>query len=204
MWAILSGLVTDGDYSKLSAADRRAIIEILRDTKKTLPRIGRAARPALLRIRSYHNPYPPSQRPPDDRFPLSFSRRGVRQGSGRRHQPRAGGRADARALHSRGGEHHRGEAGKRPGARSGPRSGSALACTRIRQASSPVEKPKSSRWFARSSRRSPRRRAVGEIGLDYHYDFAPRTRSARGLPAANPSCARARFAHHHPHARSRG
>jgi hypothetical protein len=37
MWAILSGKVTDPEYAKLSAADRRAIIEILRETKKSLP-----------------------------------------------------------------------------------------------------------------------------------------------------------------------
>jgi hypothetical protein len=37
MWAILSGKVTDAEYSKLSPADRRAVIEILRDTKKGLP-----------------------------------------------------------------------------------------------------------------------------------------------------------------------
>jgi hypothetical protein len=37
MWAILSGKVTDAEYAKVSAADRRAIIEILRETKKNLP-----------------------------------------------------------------------------------------------------------------------------------------------------------------------
>lgn len=37
MWAILSGAATDGDYSKLSRDDRRAIIEILRETKPGLP-----------------------------------------------------------------------------------------------------------------------------------------------------------------------
>lgn len=37
MWAILSGNVTDAEYAKISAADRRAIIEILRETKKNLP-----------------------------------------------------------------------------------------------------------------------------------------------------------------------
>ena len=37
MWAILSGKVTDGEYSNLSSSDRRAIIEILRETKKGLP-----------------------------------------------------------------------------------------------------------------------------------------------------------------------
>jgi hypothetical protein len=37
MWAILSGKVADPEYAKLSAADRRAIIDILRETKKNLP-----------------------------------------------------------------------------------------------------------------------------------------------------------------------
>jgi hypothetical protein len=37
MWAILSGKVTDPEYAKISPADRRAIIEILRETKKNLP-----------------------------------------------------------------------------------------------------------------------------------------------------------------------
>ena len=33
----LSGAVSSGDYSKLAAADRRAIVEILRDTKPGIP-----------------------------------------------------------------------------------------------------------------------------------------------------------------------
>ena len=37
MWAILSGAAKEPEYSRLSAADRRAIIEILRETKKDLP-----------------------------------------------------------------------------------------------------------------------------------------------------------------------
>jgi hypothetical protein len=37
MWAILSGAVKDPDYAKLSTADRKAIIEIVRETKKGLP-----------------------------------------------------------------------------------------------------------------------------------------------------------------------
>ena len=43
LWAILSGAVSSGDYSKLVAADRRAIIEILRDTKSDLPDFFKAA-----------------------------------------------------------------------------------------------------------------------------------------------------------------
>ena len=44
MWEILSGAATDGDYSKLSLVDRRAIIEILRETKSGLPAYFTAAR----------------------------------------------------------------------------------------------------------------------------------------------------------------
>jgi hypothetical protein len=37
MWAVLSGGERDRRYARLSAADRRAIVDILRDTKKDLP-----------------------------------------------------------------------------------------------------------------------------------------------------------------------
>lgn len=37
MWRILSGVEKDPDYAKLTPADRRAIIDILRETKKDLP-----------------------------------------------------------------------------------------------------------------------------------------------------------------------
>ena len=37
LWDVLNGQVTDARYTSLSAADRVAIIEILRDTKKDLP-----------------------------------------------------------------------------------------------------------------------------------------------------------------------
>jgi hypothetical protein len=37
MWKILSGEVRDSRYNRLSLADRRAVVEILRDTKKDLP-----------------------------------------------------------------------------------------------------------------------------------------------------------------------
>jgi hypothetical protein len=39
MWAILSGRDRASKYSHLSASDRRAIIAILRDTKKDLPSV---------------------------------------------------------------------------------------------------------------------------------------------------------------------
>jgi hypothetical protein len=37
MWQILSGEEKDPKYARLAPADRRAIIEILRETKKGLP-----------------------------------------------------------------------------------------------------------------------------------------------------------------------
>ena len=37
LWQVLSGEETGARYARLSAADRRAIVEILRDTKKNLP-----------------------------------------------------------------------------------------------------------------------------------------------------------------------
>ena len=37
MWAVLSGAVTDARYERLSEADRRAVVDILRDTKPGLP-----------------------------------------------------------------------------------------------------------------------------------------------------------------------
>jgi hypothetical protein len=37
LWNVLNGQVTDDRYRSLSAADRAAIVEILRDTKKDLP-----------------------------------------------------------------------------------------------------------------------------------------------------------------------
>ena len=37
LWAILSGKAAGAQYRQLSAVDRRAVIEILRDTKPDLP-----------------------------------------------------------------------------------------------------------------------------------------------------------------------
>ena len=37
MWRILSGEVTAARYERLTPADRKAVLEILRDTKKDLP-----------------------------------------------------------------------------------------------------------------------------------------------------------------------
>ena len=37
MWAVLSGEITESPYDRLALADRRAVVEILRDTKPALP-----------------------------------------------------------------------------------------------------------------------------------------------------------------------
>jgi hypothetical protein len=37
LWAVLSGNIHDAKYARLSLADRRAVVEILRDTKLGLP-----------------------------------------------------------------------------------------------------------------------------------------------------------------------
>ncbi|MFN7947929.1 MAG: hypothetical protein U0Z53_21445 [Blastocatellia bacterium] len=37
LWLVLTGQATDKDFSRLSGADRAAVLEILRDTKKNLP-----------------------------------------------------------------------------------------------------------------------------------------------------------------------
>jgi hypothetical protein len=39
MWDVLSGADTAPKYARLSVADRRAIVEILKDTKKDLPAV---------------------------------------------------------------------------------------------------------------------------------------------------------------------
>lgn len=44
MWRILSGMETGEKYARLSSDDRKAIVEILRDTKKGLPGYFRVAR----------------------------------------------------------------------------------------------------------------------------------------------------------------
>ena len=43
MWQVLSGAAAEWDYSRLTPADRRAIVEILRDTKAGLPAYFKAA-----------------------------------------------------------------------------------------------------------------------------------------------------------------
>ena len=43
IWAMLSGHDTSAKYSHLIPADRRAILDILRDTKKDLPAVFQAS-----------------------------------------------------------------------------------------------------------------------------------------------------------------
>jgi hypothetical protein len=45
MWHILSGEEKDVKYARLSAGDRHAIVEILRDTKQGLPNYFQAVQP---------------------------------------------------------------------------------------------------------------------------------------------------------------
>jgi hypothetical protein len=45
MWQVLSGEDTDTRYERLSAADRQAIVEILRETKPDLPEYFKSDRP---------------------------------------------------------------------------------------------------------------------------------------------------------------
>jgi hypothetical protein len=37
LWAVLNGTDTSEDFARLSTADRKAILEILRETKANLP-----------------------------------------------------------------------------------------------------------------------------------------------------------------------
>jgi hypothetical protein len=45
LWQVLSGSDVSPKYRKLSPTDRRAIVEILRDTKSDLPSVFTAPRP---------------------------------------------------------------------------------------------------------------------------------------------------------------
>ena len=45
LWDVLSGKVSAPRYAKMATADRQAIVEILRDTKKDLPSVFNAVRP---------------------------------------------------------------------------------------------------------------------------------------------------------------
>jgi hypothetical protein len=44
MWQVLSGHVSGERYARIPAAERQAVVEILRDTKRDLPQYFRAAR----------------------------------------------------------------------------------------------------------------------------------------------------------------
>jgi hypothetical protein len=45
VWAVLSGAVRDGRYDRLTAADRQAVVDILRETKPDLPAYFADGRP---------------------------------------------------------------------------------------------------------------------------------------------------------------
>jgi hypothetical protein len=44
MWQVLSGMDPDPKYTRLSFGDRKAVVEILRETKKGLPPFFRPVR----------------------------------------------------------------------------------------------------------------------------------------------------------------
>ena len=137
------------------------------------------------------------------RFALPSRRRGVRR------RPRAvvararGGRGRAGAVHSVGGR------GRRGGARGHGPCGVAGGTVRRRRfiRIGPVRMPGASMRRWPSSRRAIERRGavvVGEIGLDYHYDFAPRDVQREVFAAQVALAGRAGAGGGDPHARGDG
>ena len=110
----------------------------------------------------------------------------------------------ARVRDSRGGQRRRSGAGTARSRRSGRRCASRSACTRTTRSSYADEpgaggdRSSAIRW-----RSTPSARAIGEIGLDYHYDFSPPRGAAGGLSRPGAAGARARAAGRDPHARGR-
>ena len=104
-----------------------------------------------------------------------------------------------------------GSSGSSRSARASTRAATALAIAerddgRLRGARHPPapgrrRRRRAARRAARAARASERAVAVGETGLDYYRDYAPRDRAARALRAPARARRRARQAGRHPHAR---
>ena len=128
--------------------------------------------------RGVHAPLNDERRTPNverhhDRQPLPSRRRDVRRRSGRGGAPRAGRRA--RARHGDPGSRQR----QGGGAGRSPRRHVAGDAVRDRRASAPGARVRGRSRAGRGGgppqfAATPSARAVGEIGLDYHYDYSPR------------------------------
>ena len=170
----------------------------------------RRSREALGRVRAPARLAAPAVRPSkpsslhDDRLPLPPRRRGVRRGSrrGRRARARtpassARWRSSRPATQQEAAQAERLEAPVAGGARR------RSASTRTPRTSSPTIRSARPTSCATQIARTPSARAVGEIGLDYHYDFSPRDVQQAVFRAQIRAGARARAAGRHPHARGR-
>ncbi len=85
--------------------------------------------------------------------------------------------------------------------RSGRRLASRSASTRIRHTSSRTTPTRAAAIVREQFSRTPAARAVGEIGLDYHYDFSPREVQQAVFRASAAPRAGARPPRRHPHPR---
>ena len=110
-----------------------------------------------------------------DRLSLPSRRRDLQRGSRRRGRPRARGRGwNAPSSFSR-------PATNRKRRRRGASHDALAGCAHRRSASIPMRRTSTARtpsaWSATvrdQIARTPSARAIGEIGLDYHYDYSPR------------------------------
>ena len=146
----------------------------------------------------------PSRACRGDRQPLPSGRRGLRRRPRRGRRPGARGRASsARSSSSRPATRRK---PRRP--RASRRSGPTCAFVDRRASapgarSSPTIPERAADVVRAQVAATPAARAVGEIGLDYHYDFSPRDVQQAVFRGAGPPGARARAAGRHPHARGR-